>query len=249
MMVQCIFRDNFIGHVDNASIVPYMCKRTHKPKNSVFVHMNDIVESEEVNKFLHAVKHKIPRQNRLRYMYDGREYYLVVKPYTSKGPATEKSRVRFNTSPKQRINLTQPNNDISDISVNSQEISAFEHKKDDEISCVQDESLLNEKFRKNCDASISPHPQSPSHEDILVYDAEIADNTRVHQAVPSGHTLRLRTSHPLVDVNISVSLNDSPDSLVRQKFPIIMNTHCKVYGSIQDRPSSPLHAPPSYCFY
>jgi len=249
MMVQCIFRDNFIGHVDNASIVPYMCKRTHKPKNSVFVHMNDVVESEEVNNFLHAVKHKIPRQNRLRYIYDGREYYLVVKPYTSKGPATEKSRVRFNTSPKQRINLTQPTNDISDISVNSEEIPAFDHEQDDEISSVQDESLLNEKIRKNCDASVSPHPQSQTSENALIYDAEISDNKCIHQAVPSGHTLRLRTSNPLVDVNISVSLNDNPDLLIRRELPIIMKTHCKIYGSIQDRPGSPLHTPPSYCFY
>lgn len=270
MLVKCIFRDNLIGDVDNVSIVPYMCNRTYRPKNSVFVHMNYFIGSEKVDNFLHAVQHKTYGKNRLFYVYGGREYYIVVKPYTSKGLVNKNTGTHSNTSPKQRINLTSPintttvssessllslhsnansldlsapDNDVSDISVNTDDIKMHNHECNDEVSSLQDESLLNEKSQRRYDAPISPDTQNKA----LVYDAEIADDKCVYQAVPSGHTLRLHTSQPFVDVSISVSLNEDP--VTYNELPIVLKTECKLHSSFPERPPSPIHAPPSYCFY
>jgi len=269
MIVHCIFRDNLIGDVHKVSIVPYMCNHTFKTKNSAFVHMNYFVSSEKVDNFLHAVQNKTYEKNRLFYVYGGREYYLVVKPYTSKG-LNKNTGTHSNTSPKQRINLTSPvntttvsrgssplslhsnvnsldlsgpDNDVSDISVNTDDIKMHNHECDDELSSLQDESLLNEKGQRQCDAPISPDTRNKA----LVYDAEIADNKCVYQAVPSGHTMRLRTSQPFVDVSISVSLNEDP--VTYSELPIVLKTECKLHSSFSERPPSPIHAPPSYCFY
>jgi len=92
------------------------------------------------------------------------------------------------------------------------------------------------------------HLSSPDTQNkALVYDAEIADNKCVYQAVPSGHTLRLRTSQPFVDISISVSLNEDP--VTYNELPIVLKTECKLHSSFPERPPSPIHAPPSYCFY
>jgi hypothetical protein len=270
MLVHCIFRDNLIGDVNKVSIVPYMCKHTYKTKNSVFVHMNYFISSEKVDNFLDAVQHKTYGQNRLFYLYGGREYYLVVKPYTSKSFINKNTSNHSNTSPKQRINLSSPintttvshessplslhsnpnslnlsgpDNDVSDISVNTGDTKIHDHDCDDDASSLQDESLLNEKCQRQYVAPITPYTQ----EQALVYDAEIVDNKCVYQAVPSGHTMRLRTAQALVDVSITVSLNEDPDTY--NELPIVLNTHCKLHHPIPETPPSPLHAPPSYCFY
>jgi hypothetical protein len=269
--VKHLFQANRIGVVKRVDFVHYICKYTHETKHSAFVHLDSFLERSDI--FREAVRKRIYGKNRIYYQLAEiglRKYwYVVVKPYTSRkntscDVATYMTNNNSVNTPNTKINIWQPANiedrtetdtetnkyssprssqtnetlyEISDISSKFEDMNAY----DDCATSIQ-EYTLSTTEKSQLDKVL---PSPPESEEVLIHDAEISNNKFTRQLVPSGHTLRMRTSKAQVEVFVSASLNTNPRN--KDELPIVLSTQCIVHE--ENRPPSPLHAPPSHCFY